>query len=85
MNNENYIKKLIEDSTTYKVKLIYFKETGEFYSQGEYKTFKKNMHDVINEVKYMKESNNLPYVNDNNFIVYVYSEEIPYPCPHLII
>lgn len=85
MNNENYIEKLIEDSTTYNVKLIYFKETGEFYSQGEYKTFKKNMHDVINEVKYMKESNNLPYVNDNNFIVYVYSEEIPYPCPHLII
>lgn len=34
MNNENYIEKLIEDSTTYNVKLIYFKETGEFYSQG---------------------------------------------------
>jgi hypothetical protein len=44
----------------YQVKLTYFKPSGKYYSEGEYRTEKSELLDIWDEVKQMRDEARLP-------------------------
>lgn len=70
-----------------KVKLTYFKESGKYYSDGEYDTKIKNLFDIWDEVRQMLDSGIRPGLCDgaNEFIVSVDVPDHEHNHPKLII
>lgn len=54
-----------------KVDLTYFKKNGKFYTNESYETYNDNIYDIWDEVTRKIDSNNLPGITRNNFIVLV--------------
>jgi hypothetical protein len=70
-----------------KVKLTYFKESGKYYSNGEYETKQQMMYDVYEEVRQMQKDGKLPGLVDGGgkeFTVLVEIPDHPCGCPQLI-
>lgn len=67
-----------------KVKLTYFKESGKYYTEGEYETKLDHFHDVINEVRGMQSRGELPGLSKGHsqFNTLV---QIAGSAPHLVI
>lgn len=70
-----------------KVKLTYFKETGKYYSEGEYETLKEHMFEIFREVRGRKIQGCLPGLiqGTNEFIVLIEVPDHPHDHPHLIL
>ncbi len=74
-----------------KVKLMYFKPNGKYYSSGEYITKKKMMHEVYEEVEDLWRRLRLPDLVDGakydhrKFSVLVEVPGHPYNVPHLFV
>jgi hypothetical protein len=67
----------------YKVTLTYFKKSGKLYSEGSYMTTKEWMWQISDEVKEMQQSNTLPDINGNEWIIHIDVEDSHpngYPC-----
>lgn len=58
------------------VKLQYFKESGKYYSSGEYTTDKKHIYDVASEVRDLKDHPGL--TNRWNGDILIYFQELPH-------
>ena len=60
----------------YKVKLTYFKQSGKYYSEGEYETNKRYMYEILDEVKDLLRDKQLPglMVGHSDFITLI---EVP--------
>ncbi len=71
-----------------KVKLTYFKESGKYYSDGEYETDLQEWHDVIKDIKIKQEEGNLPGLVEGGgqeFMILVNTEGIgTADVPHII-
>ena len=69
----------------HKVRLLYFKQTGKYYSDGEYETVHDSFHDVVKEIKQMKIDGNLPGLVEGcrEFIILLETQE-PWGVPHII-
>ena len=67
------------------VKLMYFKQSGKYYSNGEYETEKTMWHEMIDEIKQLKVDGKLPDLVDGarEFIIFVEGVE-PWGVPHII-
>jgi hypothetical protein len=72
------------------IKLTYFKSSGKYYSEGEYRTVKTYFHEIIHEVRTMLATGNNPGLVDNavnvdKFITLVtYEESDAFP-PQIVI
>lgn len=67
------------------VKLIYFKESGKYYSEGEYQTEQTQFYQLVDEVRQMKRNGKLPGLVDGarEFSVLIEAEP-PLDLHHLI-
>jgi len=67
------------------VKLTYFKQSGKFYAEGEYRSFKTHMFEIFEEVQAMAETGKLPGLvkGCSEFIVSIDVPEHIYNHPHL--
>lgn len=55
-----------------KVTLTYFKESGKFYSRGEYTSIVEHVHQVFHEVRLMRQEKRLPNITDGSeFTIHV--------------
>jgi hypothetical protein len=52
--------KVKEEKGPYVVKLIYFKDSGKYYSEGEYTTELVYMHEIFDEVRQLQSNCELP-------------------------
>ncbi len=77
----------MEYSAPWRVKLTYFKQSGKYYSDGEYWSGKLALYEIWEEVNEMLSSGKRPgLVNGKNeFYVTVDVPEHPHRHPHLII
>jgi hypothetical protein len=66
-----------------KVRLIYFKESGKYYSEGSYESSCAFQWEIYKEVRQMKDDNNLPGVVNSSWHVLI--EAGLEPIPQLII
>ena len=68
------------------VKLIYFKKSGKFYSEGSYESTKEYVHDVYHEVAAMLEEGTLPDLRPGatEFVVLVLPQHPHFTVPQLI-
>jgi len=69
------------------IKLTYFKPSGKYYSEGEYKTDNAHVFQVIDEVKRMHTAGNLPGLGQGcgqGFFVHVNADEHPLGYPALL-
>lgn len=57
-----------------KVKLTYFRPGGKYYSSGEYETRNGHLFNIWDEVKEMRDKNELPDILTNDWIILV---EVP--------
>lgn len=69
------------------VKLIYFKSSGRYYSEGSYMTNKENLGEIWEEVRGMQRTKNLPglMAGHSEFHVSVDVPDHPHRHPHLIL
>jgi len=70
-----------------KVNLIYFKQTGKYYSEGDYETEKEHLFEIFDEVRKKLRRRILPGLiqGHSNFIVSVDVPDHPHRHPKLII
>lgn len=70
-----------------KVKLTYFKQSGKYYSEGEYDTEKEYLFKVFEEVKKMAEDGCLPGLMSgrSEFHVLIDVPDHPHNHPHLVL
>lgn len=77
---------VMEYTGPWRVKLTYFKQTGKYYSEGEYVSKKLHLFEVWGEVKDMLKAGRRPGLVDgkNEFFVTVDVPEHPHNHPVLI-
>jgi len=70
-----------------KVVLQYFRESGKWYSEGEYNTDKKHLFDIWEEVLSMVRTKRLPGLVEDHSDYYVLIDvpQHPHRHPHLIV
>lgn len=75
-----------EAGNTVKIKLDYFKESGKYYSSGEYESNHLMMYDVYDEVREMAKTGHLPGLVEGctEFTVLVTVPNHPCGVPQLI-
>lgn len=66
------------------VKLTYFKESGKYYTEGNYITQKKEIFEIHDEVREMKAKRSLPGITGNELTVHVDIPGHPDNHPRLI-
>ena len=68
------------------VKLTYFKDTGKYYTSGEYETVQSDLGDIWDEVRAMGRTKTLPGLcqGHSDFIVSVVVPDHPHQHPRLI-
>ncbi len=78
---------VMEYSGPWRVKLTYFKDTGKYYSEGEYTSNKLQLFEIFSEVRQMLASGTRPGLVDgkNEFYAVVDVPEHPHRHPCLII
>lgn len=83
---QNIIHNGKEYAPPFTVKIQYFKQSGKFYSEGEYLTDKLQMYEIFLEVRGMLHNGRRPgLVNGNDeFIAYVLVADHPHSTPMLI-
>lgn len=70
----------------YDVKLTYFKESGKYYSEGNYQTEKTDLFEIFREVRDKVERGRLPGLCDGaKFTTLIAVPGHPHEYPHLII
>ena len=69
----------------YKIKLIYFKKTGKYYTEGIYYSNGAYMFDIEREVKQMRDNKKLPGIGGSDWIIYIDAGEHPNAYPFLIL
>ena len=69
-----------------KVNLIYFKQTGKFFSEGTYETEKEHLFQIFTEVREKTHSGDLPGLikGHSEFLVSIDVPDHPHRHPHLI-
>ena len=69
------------------VKLDYFKDTGKWYTEGEYETPEKSLYEIWDEVREMMDKGKLPGLIEGHseFIVLINVPDHPHDHPRLII
>ena len=70
-----------------KVNLIYFKQSGKYYSEGSYETNRKELYEIWYDVSLLMQDKELPGLmqGHSNFIVSVDVPEHPNNHPRLIL
>lgn len=70
-----------------KVNLVYFKQSGKYYSEGSYETNRKELYEIWYDVSLLMQDKELPGLTQghSNFIVSVDVPEHPNNHPHLIL
>lgn len=70
-----------------KVKLTYFRESGKFYSEGEYETTQNHLWMIWKEVKSMQVRRTLPDLIEGHgyYIVLIDVPDHTYNHPHLVV
>jgi hypothetical protein len=69
----------------YEIELQYFKDSGKYYTEGTYKTVKKQMFDIVDEVQRMKSYETLPGVTGGDWIIYIDAGKHPAGYPVLLL
>jgi hypothetical protein len=72
-------------SGPWQVKLTYFKDTGKFYSGGEYMSKQLNLWEIWDELKTMLRSGIRPGLVDGECDFYVYVEVPEHPHAHPVL
>lgn len=69
------------------VRLVYFKQSGKYYSRDKYKTNQTELYDIWAEIELLQLQGRLPGLVDGTreFIILVDVPEHEYNHPHLII
>lgn len=69
-----------------KVKLTYFKQSGKYYTDGEYDTNKEALYEIWDEVRSKQVAGELPglIVGCTKFTILVEVPDHPHAHPHLI-
>ncbi|MHB8674659.1 MAG: hypothetical protein ACYDAK_13410 [Candidatus Limnocylindrales bacterium] len=76
----------IQPATTYAVHLTYFKDTGKYYSSGQYRTAHDTLYEIFLEVDEMVQSGQLPGLRQGaHYLTLIDVPEHPHNHPHLII
>jgi len=70
-----------------KVKLNYFRETGKWYSEGEYDTERILLFEIFEEVKQLRDTKKLPGLMEGHSFYFVLIDvpEHEHNYPHLVI
>ncbi|BES79973.1 hypothetical protein [Yersinia phage vB_Yru_GN1] len=70
-----------------KVKLTYFKRSGKYYTEGEYESEHKWLHDITDEIHKMRSEGKLPGINGagEDFIIHVDMGDTETAVPALIV
>ncbi|QSM00860.1 hypothetical protein YerA41_159 [Yersinia phage YerA41] len=70
-----------------KVKLTYFKRSGKYYTEGEYESEHKWLHDITDEIRKMRSEGKLPGINGagEDFIIHVDMGDAETAVPALIV
>ena len=71
----------------YTVKLTYFRKSGKYYSEGEYKSSKEFLFDIWDEVSDFRLDGKLPglIAGAKEYVILVNVPDHPYDHPRLII
>ena len=69
------------------VKLTYFRRSGKYYTEGEYNSEKRHMHEIFDEVQLKSEMGTLPGLmkGHSDFIVLIDVPEHPNNHPRLVV
>jgi len=75
------------DKPSYAVFLTYFKQSGNYYSEGNYRTECEDIFEIFKEVRRMLEASDLPGLcgDHSEFVVLIKVPEHPHDHPHLVI
>lgn len=78
---------VMEYSPPWRVQLTYFKDSGKFYTEGEYMSKKLNMFEIFEEVEHMLAAGSRPGLvhGRNEFYVVVNVPDHPHNHPFLIV
>lgn len=75
-----------ETNCKYTLKLVFFKPSGKFYTEGEYKTNEDSYYELSNAIKRDWKANKLNGVcHSSEFIVYISGNEHPNGYPLLFL
>lgn len=67
-----------------KVRLTYFRDSGKYYSGGEYETTQEHMFQIFDEVREMQRAGRLPGLVDGSHFITLIDSDHPQSYPHLI-
>lgn len=78
---------VMEYSPPWRVQLTYFKDSGKFYTEGEYMSKKLNMFEIFEEVEHMLAAGSRPGLvsGRNEFYAVVNVPDHPHNHPFLIV
>lgn len=84
-NDESHDEEMPNTIQELKVVLTYFKPNGKYYSEGNYITKLKELHDIRDEVRNKRKEGKLPEIQGTHWIVSVDVPDHRYNHPHLIV
>ncbi len=73
---------IMEYSGPWKVKLTYFKESGKYYSEGDYSSTKLQMYEIFAEVRKLRDGGKLPGLVEGAVDFHILIEVPDHPHAH---